>query len=462
MTIIAEWIFEFLWSKDLQERYTDIADSLITLARKQGADDAEVVCVRAQALSFDQRLGKPEEGISSEQSDLGLRVIIGGRQAVVSSSDFSLEAQAKLLERALDMARIVPVDPYCGPADEAQLGEPYGGDLQTVDASEPTPEELQHRAAATEAAALEVKGITNSEGASAAWEKSESLIASSNGFRFYEVSTSHSISLSVIAGRGGNMQSAYDYSVRTFAEDLQSAEELGHSAADKALAKMNPGKVKSGEYPVLFDPLVSASLIRICVAAANGSAIARGTSFLKECLHTQIMPSDINIIDDPHMPRGLGSASIDAEGIANRKAAIVEGGVLKFWLLDLASARQLNLSPNGYASRGIASLPSPSASNLYLQAGSVSRADLIGSVKSGFLVTELMGMGVNGITGDYSQGAAGFWIENGEIAYPVSEVTIASNLKDMYKDMQVANDLEFRRRVNAPTVMIAKMTVAGL
>ena len=444
------------------ENKLDIAEKLISRAKALGADEVDVVCGRAIALSFEQRLGKPDEAERSEASGLGLRVIIGKSQAIVSSSDFSDDALNALVERAVAMAKVVPEDPNCGLAAKEQLGKRHGTDLQSADPVEPSTDELIRIAAEAEEAALAIKGITNSEGSGSSWEKTESLVVGSNGLHIEEASTEFSVGLSVIAGQGDNMQSAHDYAMSTFAEDLESPKSLGISAAEQALAKMNPDKIPSGEVAVLFDPKVSSSLIGAMASAINGMAIARGTSFLKESLETQIMPKDINIIDDPHIIRGYASSAIDAEGLSNGKCHIVKDGKLMRWLLNLSAARQLGLTPNGHAGRGIASAPYPSISNLYVENGKTSRQELIESIKEGLLITELMGMGVNGVTGDYSQGAAGFRIENGKITSPVSEVTIASNLKDMYKDMTAANDMKFRRRINAPTILVPRMTVAGL
>ncbi len=449
-------------TQGLGKAYIDIAEKLISQCKALGADEVDVVCGRAIAISFEQRLGKPDEAERSEASELGLRVIIGKSQAIVSSSDFSDDALNALAERAIAMAKVVPEDPYCGLATPEQLGKRHDKDLQSADPTEPSTDDLMKRAALAEEAALAIKGISNSEGSGASWEKTESMIIGSNGLQIHETSTEHSIGLSVIAGQGENMQSAYDYAISTFAEDLETPESLGISAAEQALAKMNPDKIPSGEVAVLFDPKASSSLIGALASAINGLSIARGTSFLKDSLEQEIMPKDINIIDDPHIVRGFASSAIDAEGLTNGKCYLVENGRLMRWLLNLSSAKQLGLAPNGHAGRGIASSPYPSISNLYVENGKTSRNDLISSIKQGLLVTDLMGMGINGVTGDYSQGAAGFRIENGKVTSPVSEVTIASNLKDMYKNMVAANDLKFRRRINAPTLLVPKMTVAGL
>ena len=447
--------------KNYLDDYKNIADDLIKAALKKGADEAEVVLASNISMSYECRLGKVEEMERAESQDLGLRLIRHKRQAFVSSSNWHRDELNMLLDRAWAMSNCLPEDEYCGGACPSQLGQEYDKDLESFDKDEPSPDDLQRRADEAEQTALNIKGITNSDGASASWSQSYAYVAGSNGLSISHASTDHSVGVSVIAGAGLAMQQDYDYSLAVFGSDLQSGTELGRHAAEKTLAKLNPKKVASGEFPVLFDPLVSPSFIGTLAGAINGASIARGTSFLKDKLGKKIMPDGVNIIDDPHRIRGLGSRKIDSEGLSNHKTYLVKDGVLQTWLLTLASARQLNLPPTGHAGRGVASLPSATTSNLYLENGGVSREEMIKSVKKGVLVTSLMGMGVNGVTGDYSQGAEGFWIENGEIQYPVSEFTIADNLLNMFLHMHVADDLRFKRRVNAPTIMVDKMTVAG-
>jgi PmbA protein len=440
---------------------TLVAD-LIARARKAGADAADAIHVHSASLSLHRRLGKPEKLERAESADVGLRVFAGKRQAIVSSTDVSAPALGELVERALAMVRVVPEDPYCGLADPAELFRGAPPALDLVDEAEPTVELLTERTRAAEETALAVTGVTNSEGAEAGWSRSAVALAASNGFAGGYARTGHSLSVSVIAGTGTAMETDYDYTSAVHAADMERPEAIGRSAGEKAVKRLNPRKVKTVQVPIVYDPRVARGLVGHLAGAIAGPAIARKTSFLRDQLGQAVFPAAITIIDDPHRPRGLRSKPFDGEGIANRKLAIVENGVLKTWLLDLASARQLGLKSTGHASRGTSGPPGPSATNLYMAPGRLSPAALMADIKSGFYVTGLMGMGVNGVTGDYSQGANGFWIENGQLAFAVSEVTIAGNLKDMYRTLVAADDLVLRYGTDAPTLRIEGMTVAGL
>jgi PmbA protein len=434
---------------------------LLTDARRAGADAADAVAVEGNSLSVAFRLGKPEKVERAEGMDIGLRVFIGQRQAIVSSADRSKEALAALVERAVAMAREVPEDPFCDLASPEQLAASLP-DLDCFDESQPAPSTLVEWASRAEDAGRAVPGVTNSEGAEASWSSSSVAIAATNGFsRAYQVSSSQ-IAASVLAGDSVHgMERDYDYHGAVYASDLRSPEDIGGSAGDRAVKRLGARKMPTGRVPVVFDPRVSSGLVGHLAGAINGSSIARGTSFLKDKLGKQILPKDVQIIDDPHRPRGLRSKPCDGEGVANRRRAIVEDGVLTSWILDLRSARQLGMESTGHAARGTGGPPSPSVSNFYLAAGSQTPAELIADIKQGFYVTELIGMGVNGVTGDYSRGAAGFWIENGEIAFPVHEMTIASTLQEMFLEMRVADDLVFKSGIDAPTVRVDGMTVAG-
>lgn len=434
---------------------------LIASARKAGADAADAIHVHSASLSLHRRLGKPEKLERAESADLGLRVFLGKRQAIVSSTDTGPQALAELIERALAMVRAVPEDPYCGLADPAELFQGRAVNLDLVDDAEPSVDVLTERASAAEESALAVAGVTNSEGAEAGWGRSAVVLAASNGFAGGYARTSHSLSVSVIAGTGTAMETDYDYTSAVHAADLESPEAIGKSAGDKAVRRLNPRKADTAQVPIIYDPRVARGLVGHLAGAISGPAIARKTSFLRDKLDQAIFPQDITIVDDPHRVRSLRSKPFDGEGIANRRRNIVEHGVLKTWLLDLASARQLGMKSTGHASRGTSGPPGPSATNLYMQPGRLTPARLMADIKSGFYVTGLMGMGVNGITGDYSQGANGFWIENGVLTYPVSEMTIAGNLKDMYRTLVAANDLVLRYGTDAPTLRIEGMTVAG-
>ena len=396
----------------------------------------------------------------SEASDVGLRVFVGQRVAFVSSTDFSKEAIAALPGRAVAMARLAPEDKFAGLAPRDRLAKTFP-DLDLQDAEEPSADLLVERARAVEGAAMAVKGITNSEGGGASFGRTAIALATTEGFFGRYAGTSHSVGVAVLAGEGTEMERDYDQvSVRRSA-DLESPEAVGKRAGERTIARLHPRKAKSQAVPVVFDPRESGGLLGHLSGAISGSAIARGVSFLKECLGQQIFDASITVIDEPHRPRGLRSKPFDGEGVANTRMAIIENGVLKTWLLDCASAKQLGLQTTGHAARGTGGPPHPSSTNFYMQPGPLSPEELMADIAEGFYITELMGMGVNGVTGDYSRGASGFWIENGRIAYPVSEVTIAGNLKEMYRRLVPANDLVFRYGTNAPTCRIEGMTVAG-
>lgn len=439
----------------------DLLTDLIAKAKRAGADAADAVRVEGIALSHSQRLGKIEKLERSEGSDLGLRVLIGRRQAIVSSNDTDDPARLDaLVDRAIAMARAVPEDPYCGLADPDQLATSWP-DLDLADPQEPGTEQLIAWAKAAEEAARAVPGVTNSEGADASWGRHQIWLAGSNGFAGTYAGTSHSISVSVLAGEGGGMERDYDYTSAVYAGDLEAPAIIGRRAGEQAVRRLNPQKPATQQVPVIYDPRVSASLIGHLVGAITGPAIARKTSFLKDKLGAAVMAQGLSIVDDPHRRRGLRSKPFDAEGLANRRQTLVADGVLQTWLLDLRSARQLGLKSTGHASRGTSGPPGPSATNLYLEPGHLTPRDLMADIVDGLYITDLIGMGVNGVTGDYSRGASGFWISKGEIAYPVAGLTVAGNLKDMLLHLTPANDLVFKAGVNAPTVRIDGMTLAG-
>jgi PmbA protein len=442
------------------EAALDLLQDLIARARRAGADAADAVFFEGVSLSHARRLGNTEKLERSEGHDLGLRVFIGRRQAVVSSTDRSPEALAELVERAVAMARMVPEDPFCGIADPSEIAADWPV-LDMLDPEEPAAEVLIERARAAEEAALAVAGVTNSEGAEAGWGRSAIALAASNGFAGYYSGSSHGVSASVIGGSGTGMERDYDYSSAIYAADLRDPSEIGKSAGERAVKRLGAKKMPTCRCPVVFDPRVARSFISHLLGAISGPSIARGTSFLKDRLGDMIFPEAITIIDDPHRPRGLRSKPFDGEGVANRRRALVDKGVLTTWLLDLRSSRQLGLKTTGHAARGTASPPSPAATNVWIEPGAMSPQALIADIQSGLYVTEMMGMGVNGVTGDYSRGAAGFWIDNGEIAFPVSEMTVAGNLKDIFARLIAADDLEFKAGADSPTLRVDDLTVAG-
>ena len=438
----------------------NLIEDLIKKAKTGGAHDSDCMIVRSISLSHSQRLGKTEKLERQESYDLSLRVINNQKQAIVSSTDLSISALDELVERALAMANSVPEDPWCGIAESSQLASNVPA-LEMEDPEEPSNEVLVNMAQACEEAAMAIKGITNSDGAEAGWSHTEVTLGATNGFSGNYSRTDFGLGISVIAGKGTDMESDNDYSQSVFFNDLENPEIIGANAGKRAVSHLGAKKMPTSNVPVVFDPRTANSLLGHLAGAINGSSVARGTSFLKDQLDKNIFSSGINIIDDPHMSRGLRSKPFDGEGLENTKISLVQDGVLMTWLLDLASSRQLGLNSNGRASRSLSAPPNPSPTNIYLEAGNVTPDELIADISSGFYITSLMGMGVNGVTGDYSRGASGFWIENGEITFPVTEMTIAGNLKNMYQKLVPANDLKFRYGTNSPTLRIDGLTVAG-
>jgi len=437
-----------------------LAGGLVERAQAAGADAADAVAVENRSLSLTLRFGETERLERSEGIDVGLRVFVGNRQALVSSSDVSDGALADLVERAVSMAPAVPEDPYCGLAEDGMLAT-EAVDVDACEDAESSVEELTDRARQAEDAARAVAGVTNSEGAEADWGQSMRAIAASNGFARTSRRSWNSLSVSVLAGEGTAMERDYDYASAVYAGDLGDAETLGQRAGEKAVARLGPRKARSAQVPIVYDPRAARSLLGHLGGAINGASVARGTTFLKDRMGDKLFADSITIVDDPLRRRGLRSRPFDGEGIATRRMAVIDAGVLTTWILDLRSARQLGLPTTGHATRGTSSPPSPATSNLYLEPGSVSPEDLMADIAEGFYVTELIGFGVNGVTGDYSRGASGFWIENGKLAYPVSEVTVAGSLVDMFANLTAADDLEFRYGTDAPTVRVDGMTVAG-
>lgn len=438
----------------------NLTADLIANVKKLGGDAADVLLYDSSSISVSQRMGKPEGLERSESKGISLRVFVGNRSAIVSSSDISTQALQEVAERAVAMAKLAPIDEYNGLAPQDSLAKQII-DLDLYDENEPSVNWLQEQCKIAEDSALAIKGVTNSEGADASYGSANFTLATSNGFFGNYKSSNTSISVSVLAGSGTEMERDYDYDSTRFVSDLRAAEIIGKSAAEKAIARLSPQKISTANMPIIFDPRVAKSIIGAFSGAINGSSIARGTSFLKDSMNKQIFNNSINIIDEPHRKRGLGSKPFDGEGVANSKRNLVENGVLQSWLLDVRSANKLWLKTTGNASRGFSSPPSPSSSNLYLEAGKLSVDELISDIKLGFYVTDLFGMGVNLITGDYSQGASGFLIENGKKTYAVSEVTIAGKLSDMFANLTPANDLVFRHSTNSPTIRIEGMMVAG-
>jgi PmbA protein len=443
-----------------QSALSNLAQRLVEAAKRAGADAADAVAVRGVSHGVEVRDGKVEASERSEGDDVGLRVFVGQRQAVISTNDMSGDNAAALAERAVAMARVAPDDKYVGLADPDLLAKTFPN-LDVLDPVVPSVGELERRAIEAEAAALAVKGVTKSGGASASTGIGGMVLVTSTGFHGSYLRSSHGVSMTAIVGDGTKMERDYDFSSALHASDLASPAAVGKLAGERTVARANPRKVATCKVPVVYDPRVSNSLVGHVIGAANGASVARKTTFLKDSLGKQLFGSNIRIIDDPLRVRGLRSQSFDAEGVATVKRAIIDEGVLTTWLLDCATARELGLKTTGHAHRGVSSSPSPGAYNLHMEAGDVSPEDLIADIKEGFYVTDLIGSGVNGVTGDYSRGAGGFWIENGKLTYAVSEITIAGHLFEMFKSLTPANDLSFKYGVNAPTVRVEGLTIAG-
>ncbi|WP_366553786.1 TldD/PmbA family protein [Aquibaculum sediminis] len=439
---------------------TALVEQLVERAKAAGAEAADAILLRSTAISHAQRLGEVERLEREESLDLGLRVLIGRRQAMVSTTDHDADSLSALIERAVAMAKVVPEDRWCGLAEPEQLAHDHP-DVESNDPVEPSPEALIERARACEEAARAVPGITNSEGAEASWGSTRVSLAATNGFRGTYVGSRHSVGVSVLAGEGLEMQRDYDFSSTVFGTDLDDPSAVGRRAGERTVARLNPRKPRTAKLPVVLDPRMASGMLRSLIGAISGPAVARGTSFLKDKLGEAIFAPGIRIIDEPHRRRGLRSRPFDGEGLPTREQAIIDDGRLTTWLLDLASARQLGMAPTGHGSRGVSGPPGPSCSNVWLAPGSRSPQELIGEIEEGFYITEMIGMGVNPVTGDYSRGAGGFWIENGEITTPVSEATVAGNLLTMYAGLTPANDLDLRFGIDSPTVRIDGLTVAG-
>lgn len=438
----------------------NLADNVIARVRKAGADGADVLMVAGASLSASCRMGEVEEVERSDGQEFTLRAFIGKRQSIVSSSDFSKTALDQLITRVVAMAKLAPEDQYCGLADRDLLANSFP-DLDIHDATELEMPALIAAAQKAEDAARAVQGITNSEGASASSSHSRIVLATSEGFSGSYATSSYGMSCSVLAGEGTAMERDYEFSSVRHYRDLTAPEEIGLVAAQRTLSRLNPRRVKTQQVPVIYAPRVSNGILGHLAGAISGASVARGTSFLKDRLGKPVFAKGVRIVDDPHRRRGLRSKPFDGEGVANTRRVMIEDGVLTGWLLDTASARQLGLRSAGNASRGGGSAPSPSISNFYMEAGSRPAVEMISSLKKGLFITELIGMGVNPVTGDYSRGATGFWIEDGQFAYPVSEITVAGNLLDMFLHLTPGDDLQFRYGTDAPTVMIEGMTIAG-
>lgn len=447
----------------MTQSLSDLTHQLIDIARKAGADAADAIAVDGTSLSIDVRGGVLEHAERSEGIDIGLRVLIGKRQACVSSSDTKPDTLRQMAERAVAMAKEAPEDPHAGLADPAQLAQATdNAALQMHDlAEEPDPAMLQDQAARAEAAALRNAGISQVQSASAGYSRRRVHLAATNGFSAGYTRTDSGLSCVAISGTGAAMERDYDYDNRVFRADLRDADAIGTRAAARAVERSGARRPKTGAYPVLFDERIASALIGHLLQASNGAAIARGSSWLRDALGAQVLPKGLSVIEDPHRARVSGSRLYDAEGLPTARRAIVDDGVLTGWTLDLATGRKLGLDSTANAARSTGAPPSPSLTNIAMTQGSATRDDLIAQMGTGLLVTSMIGSTINPNTGDYSRGAAGFWVENGVIAYPVNECTVAGNLRDMLLTMIPANDAQLHLSRAVPSLLVEGLTLAG-
>lgn len=442
---------------------SELTKSLLRAAKTAGADSADAMAVRGTSVSVDVRNGQLEQAERAEGIDIGLRVFVGQRSAIVSASDASAKTIDQMAERVVAMAKEAPEDPHAGLASPDQITQDWDADvLELADPTpEPSPQALQEDAREAEAAALAVQGISQVQSASAGYGARQLHIAASNGFEGGYDRTDRGLSCVAIAGTGSGMERDYDGDSRIFQADLRKAGDIGTRAAKRAIERLDARQPPTGVYPVLFDERIASSLIGHLLAAANGAAIARGASWLRDALGEAVLPDTLSLTENPHRPRVSGSRPFDAEGLPTRQRNIVENGVLMGWTLDLANARKLNLPPTGNAARGTSSGPSPTTWNVSLTQGDASRNDLIRDLGTGLLVTSMIGSTINPNTGDYSRGASGLWIENGEITHAINECTIAGNLRDMLRAMIPANDARTHLSRVVPSLLVPGMTLAG-
>jgi PmbA protein len=438
-----------------------LADDVVQRALKAGATSADALAISSEDKGVSLRHGVIEEFEQSESQDIGLRVFVGQSAALISGSVLSPEALQRLAERAVAMAKLAPADPFAGLAEPGQLARDFP-DLDLVSKTQKSMDELQALALRAENAGLAVAGITRSGGASASASRRLVAMAASNGFARSWERTSFGISVSVISGEGTGMERDYDGHGAAHFEDVEPPEKLGSTAGERAVARMNPRKIPSQRIPVIYDRRVATSLVGHLLGGINGSAIARGTSFLKDDLGKRLYADNVTIVEDPHRLRGSASRPVDGEGLPTVRRNIIDKGLLTSWITDLRAARQLGLQPTGHGARGLSSPPSASTSNIHMEAGERTPEEIMKDFSTGLLVTEFIGSTINMVTGDYSRGASGFWIENGERAYPVSGITVAGNLRDMFARLEPASDLIFRGSMSVPSCYLGEMTVAGI
>lgn len=439
------------------KKLEDNAGALMQAAMKAGADACDVVVAHGQSLGVSIRDSEVENTNRSEGDSFSLRVFIGSKVASVASNQIT--DVSALAERAVAMAKVSPEDPFQALATSDQLAKSFP-EIELFDETIPNADALTKRALETEKAGLDVKGITKSMGASAGWGTNGFVLAASNGFSGSYLRSGFSVSTAMLCGEGDKMERDYDYSSSVFQEDLRASHDIGKSAGERAMRKLGPRQIESGNFPVIFDRRISAEMLGALLGAINGASVVRKTSFLRDQMNSQVMHKGISIQDDPRIQRGAGSRLFDGEGLACEKLSLIENGNLNTWLLDGASARELGLEMNGRGSRS-GSGTSPTSTNAFMQKGEKSLDEMIKDMGTGLYITETIGHGLNMVTGDYSKGAAGYWVENGELKYPIAEITIAGNLKEMFLNMYPANDLKFEGSANAPSLLIEGMTIGG-
>lgn len=447
----------------MTDRLAPLTEALLAAARKAGAEAADAMAIDGRSVSVDVRGGALEQAERAEGTEIGLRVLIGSRQACVSASDTSARTIAEMAGRAVAMAREAPEDPTLGLARPAELARAW--DLAALELADPAPEpgaaELEADARRAESAALAVKGISQCQAASASYSRRRIFLAATNGFAGGYARTSQSISAVAIAGEGQGMERDWAAESRAYQSDLPSPDEIGRLAGERAAERLGARKPKTGGYPVVFDERIAAGLIGHLLAAINGASIVRGSSWLRDAMDSQVLPKGLSIYENPHRPRIAASRPFDAEGLATEARDIVRDGVLKSWTLDLGTARKLGLKSTASATSGPSSPPSPSISNIALTQGDQSREQLIEEMGTGLLVTAMIGASINPTTGDYSRGASGFWVENGQISHPVNECTLAGNLRDMLMRIRPANDARAHLSHVVPSLLVEGLTLAG-
>lgn len=440
--------------------FESLLDQLLTHARANGADAADAVVVESRALDATVRNGEIEDVERAESRDLGLRVLVGKKQASVSSSDFSSSSLTELAERAVTMAKASPDEPWAGLAPEDRLARDLP-ELDLFDPTTPDPKDLENQALEVEAAARAVPEVSKTDHAWAGWAGSVFRLATTGGFEGGWRSSSRHFGVAAIAERDGAMERDYDADSARHIEDLKAAGTVGAEAGRRAVARLGGAKLKSGKRTVVFENRIAAALLNAFAGAISGPSVARGVSFLKDKLGERVFAQGVNIIEDPLKIRGRGSRPFDGEGVAVKRWNLVEDGRLTTWLLNSASARQLGMETTGHAARSVGGSPGVSPSNVWVEPGKLTRDEMIGEIETGLFVTEMFGPSLNPNTGDWSVGVSGFLIEKGALVSPVSEITVAGNLIDIYGRLEPASDLEFRGKINAPSLRVDALSVAG-